>query len=140
MAEASAILDGEDSRLLAEGTLLTAECARVCLACAHACLAEREVEALRRCVRLTMDCADTCEAAGRLLLRPQEPDRELLQHLLDAVTIACRACAAECGRHAARFEPCRACQEVCARCAAACARLREALARVPPEPRSHHDA
>src|SRR3954451_7213506 len=100
MAEASAIPGSEDSRLLAESTLLTAECARTCLACAYACLAEREVEALRRCIRLAMDCADTCEAAGRLLLRPHEPDQELLEHLLLAVALACRACANECGRHA----------------------------------------
>jgi hypothetical protein len=140
MAHASAIPGDEDSRLLAEATLLTAECARTCLAGAYACLAEREVESLRRCVRLTMDCADTCEAAGRLLLRPQDPDHEVLRLLLEAVSIACRTCAAECGRHAARFEHCRLCYEVCTRCADACTRLREALDRAPPEPRSHHDA
>jgi hypothetical protein len=140
MVEASAIPGDEDSRLLAESTLLAAECARACLACAYACLAEREVDALRRCIRLAMDCADTCEAAGRLLLRANEPDFEVLQHLLDAVTVACRACADECARFSARYEHCRACHEVCARCATACARLREALDRRPPEPRVRHDA
>ena len=118
-----------DQKLLAEYVLLTAECARASMMCADACLAARDIEPLRRCIRLALDCADICEATGRLLLRPHDPQPAVLHHLLEALRLMCRACAAECSRHADRHEGCRICHEVCGRCAAASARLREALDR-----------
>jgi hypothetical protein len=119
-----------DDRVLAECILLAAECAQACAACADACLGEREVEQLRRCIRFDLDCADICESAGRLLLRPHDPAPEVLRHLLEVVAIACRACADECDRHAERYQHCRLCREVCLRCAETCTRLRETLDRL----------
>ena len=44
-------------------------CSQSCTSCADACLAEESVGELRRCIRLTLDCADVCVATGRVLSR-----------------------------------------------------------------------
>jgi len=123
---------------VAAAVLSAAECAQACIACADACLAERRIEPLRRCVRLDLDCADICEATGRVLLRPHAPELEVLRRLLDATVLACRACAEECSQYAARHQHCRLCGEACLRCGEACTRLREAVDRLPPGALTRH--
>jgi hypothetical protein len=61
-------MQSASTSLLARGC-----CGRVC---ADACLGEEKVEMLRRCIRLNLDCADVCNATGRMLSRQQEPDLE----------------------------------------------------------------
>ena len=41
------------------------DCGQSCVACADACLAEDMVTDLRQCIRLNLDCADVCFAAGK---------------------------------------------------------------------------
>ena len=41
-------------------------CAQTCTSCADACLAEEMVAQMRQCIRLNLDCADICLAAGSL--------------------------------------------------------------------------
>lgn len=45
------------------------DCAQACTGCADACLAEDTVADLVKSIRLTADCADVCEASGRVLSR-----------------------------------------------------------------------
>jgi hypothetical protein len=106
-----------------------AECVQACTACADACLAERELPMLVRCIRLNLDCADVCEATGRLVSRQTEPDRAIVRGQLQACVAACRACGAECERHAQgmQMEHCRVCAGACRRCAEACERLLAAI-------------
>lgn len=105
----------------------TAECAATCTTCADACLEEENPAEMRRCIRLNLDCADVCVAAGRLIARPAPQDTETLRAQLEACATACRACAAECDRHADRMKHCAVCAEACKACARACDRMKAAL-------------
>jgi hypothetical protein len=98
-------------------------CAQACTACADACLGEEMVAELRRCVTTDLNCADICDATGRVLSRQTGYDPELTRAALTACRDAFRRCAEECDRHAEMHEHCRVCAEACRRCADACDRL-----------------
>lgn len=95
------------------------DCAQACTVCADACLGEEEVAELRRCIRLDLDCADICQATGRIASRQSGADRTLYQ-IIESCREACRRCAEECERHADRHEHCRICAEACRECESAC--------------------
>lgn len=99
------------------------ECAQACSACADACLAEDQIDAIRRCIRLTLDCADLCETTGHVLSRQREPDSAIVRRQLETLTMMCRKCAAECHRHADAHAHCRLCMEACRICEETCERL-----------------
>jgi hypothetical protein len=103
------------------------ECAQTCTACADACLGEQQVQQLVRCIRLNLDCADVCDATGRMISRQTEPDWSLVRAQLQACAAACKACGDECQSHAGHHEHCRVCAESCRRCEQACTRLLAAL-------------
>lgn len=99
------------------------ECAQACTACADACLGEEMVADLRRCITSDLNCADICDAAGRVLSRQTGYDAELTRATLTACREACRRCGEECERHAGMHEHCRICADACRRCEQACDRL-----------------
>ena len=99
------------------------DCAQACTACADACLGEDMVAELRRCITTDLNCADLCEATGRILSRQTGYDATLTEAALTACRHACRLCAEECERHAGMHEHCRVCAEACRRCEQACDRL-----------------
>jgi hypothetical protein len=127
-----------DDRVGAACVAAQAECAQACLACVDACLAERASEPVQRCVARALDCADLCEVAGRLLLRPHAPHVLVLQQLLDLVALACQVCAGECAPQVESHDPYRVCRESCLRCAEATLRLRAALDRSALESPARH--
>jgi uncharacterized membrane protein len=96
------------------------DCAATCTSCADACLGEEDVQELVRSIRISLDCADACDAAGRILTRQTAPDLGVIRAMIEACAAICRACAEECERHAAHHEHCRICAEVCRRCEHAC--------------------
>jgi hypothetical protein len=98
-------------------------CVVACTSCVDADLAEEDVEDLRNCIRLCLDCADVCEATGQVLTRQTSPEPRLVRSVLEACLLACRLCAEECERHAAHHEHCSICAETCRRCEQACADL-----------------
>jgi hypothetical protein len=103
-------------------------CAQACTTCADACLGEQNLPMLVRCIRLNLDCADICDTTGRLVSRQTEADWGVLRTQLQACVAVCRACGAECERHAQHgMAHCRVCAEACRRCAEACERLIAAL-------------
>ena len=104
------------------------ECAQTCTMCADACLGEAHIDMLRRCIRLNLDCADICDATGRVLARQTMPNNALLRAQVQACLLACQVCGAECEQHAEMHEHCRVCAESCRRCEAACNRMLTALA------------
>jgi uncharacterized membrane protein len=104
-----------------------AECGHVCTTCADACLEEDDPSALRRCIRSNLDCAEICSLTARLISRPGKQESAVLRAQLEACVVACRACAAECERHADAMEHCRVCAEACRACADACERMRQAI-------------
>lgn len=95
-------------------------CAQTCTACADACLAESMVEQLRQCIRLNLDCADICAAAGSMATRRTGSDERALVAVLEACAITCGFCGEECEKHASEHEHCRICAEACRRCEHAC--------------------
>lgn len=115
---------GEEAFALVQAA---AECVAVCTACADACLAEDDPASVRACIRTNLDCADVCQATGRLIARPGKQDADTLAAQLEACATACRACADECGRHASDMEHCRVCAESCRACADACDAMKRAL-------------
>jgi hypothetical protein len=102
-------------------------CAFACTSCADACLAEEQVGELVRCIRLDLDCADVCDATGRVLTRQTGSEPQLTRSMLEACAHACRICAEECERHAGHHEHCRVCAEACRRCEQACEDLRSSI-------------
>jgi hypothetical protein len=102
-------------------------CALTCTSCADACLAEEQVQELVRCIRLNLDCADVCDATGRVLTRQTRSQPQLAQSMLEACAQSCRVCGEECERHAHHHEHCRVCAEACRRCEQACEDLRSSI-------------
>jgi Domain of Unknown Function (DUF326) len=103
------------------------DCAATCTSCADACLGEKDVQALIRWIRLNHDCADACDATGRIVTRQTEPDVGVLRAAIQACAAACRACGEECERHAEHHEHCRVCSRVCRSCEQACNDLLAAI-------------
>lgn len=106
-------------------------CAQTCVACADACLAEPGVERLKQCIRLNLDCADACGAAGAMASRRTGSNPAGLAAMLRACVEACRLCGEECRLHAEAHDHCRVCAEACRRCEGACREALEALGAGP---------
>jgi len=100
------------------------ECAQTCTSCADACLGEDMVQQLTHCIRLNLDCADMCAAAGAMASRRTGSNEQVLRAAIQACVEVCSACGQECHKHAEIHEHCRICAEACHRCEQAC---REAL-------------
>lgn len=116
-----------DTQVLAECVDACFECAATCTACADACLAEEMVAELRACIRTDLDCADVCNATGRIMARQTEPDTTLLRAQLEACAAACGVCGSSCEEHKDMHEHCRVCAEACRRCEASCRKVISAL-------------
>jgi hypothetical protein len=96
------------------------DCAETCAACADACLGEENVDDLRQCIRLNLDCADVCNATGSLGMRRTGSNDKAVELMLAACAEACRICGVECARHGIDHEHCRICASVCRECEQAC--------------------
>jgi hypothetical protein len=102
-------------------------CAQACTSCADACLTEDSVAELIDCIRADLDCADMCEATGRLLSQYAAQPTNLVKAFLDTCAAACRTCAEECEKHASMHEHCASCARACRRCERACRNLAATL-------------
>src|SRR3546814_16186541 len=101
-----------DHELLAQCVEACVECAQACTACADACLSEEMVAELTKCISTNSDCADICEATGRVLSRHTGYDDNITRAVLPARAQACKSCAAECEQPAEMHEIDRAsCRE-----------------------------
>lgn len=109
--------DPPDSLIL-KAAQAAIECAAVCSACADACLGEGDLEDLRSCIRLNLDCADICHATARVLGRRTASELSVAGALLNACAEVCQSCAEVCAQH--EHPHCRACAAVCQACAQAC--------------------
>jgi hypothetical protein len=102
-------------------------CEQSCTACADADLAEEDFADLRKCARLCLDCADVCDATGRLLTRQTDYVAASARAQVSSCREACALSAEECERHAAHHEHCRLCAEECRRCEQVCSEVLEAI-------------
>jgi hypothetical protein len=108
------------------------DCIDACLACSRACLAAAEARADQAAddeaaeVRLGLDCADLCEATGRLLSRHTGANGDLVRAFLDTCASACDAWAETCRQH---DDPrSHEAVEACVTCARRCRDLAAAMA------------
>ena len=109
-----------DASTLVECIEACFDCAQSCTACADACLGEDDPKSRARCIRLNLDCADVCDATGRIVSRQTAFEPQMARAALLACTEACGLCGQECERHASHHEHCRVCAEACRRCEQAC--------------------
>jgi hypothetical protein len=58
-----------DAAALVECIEACFDCSQACTACADACLGEEDIKMLTRCIRFNLDCADICDAIGKILSR-----------------------------------------------------------------------
>ena len=130
MTQASAMLEtypadlgGIDRQALGRAIEECFSCSQACTACADACLSEPDVAMLVTCIRENLDCADICDATGRVLSRHPGYDANVTRAMLEACVAACMSCGDACQRHAERYEHCRICAEACYRCEEACREL-----------------
>ena len=105
------------------------DCAQTCTSCADACLGEQTVQKLTQCIRLNLDCADVCAAAGAVASRRTGSNEEVIRQMLTACETACRLCGEECARHASMHEHCKVCADACRRCQQACAEAQRSTGR-----------
>jgi hypothetical protein len=119
-----------DRSLLLDCLRACQRCEQTCTACADACLAEEDVQGLRACIRLNLDCADACGALMRILSRQTQGDWRAIRSQLQAVGEIASLCATECEAHGTAHRHCHICAEACRECEAACA----ALLQGPPQP------
>ena len=95
------------------------DCAQTCTACADACLSEPSVAELTETIRLNLDCADVCAAAGALASRRTGSNDLVVRMMIETCVSACRVCAEDCEQHT-HMPHCVVCAEVCRRCEAVC--------------------
>jgi hypothetical protein len=88
-------------------------CSVACEMCIASCIKEERSD----CIALCRDCADICSLYARFEARASNyyPDLRIL------CAEICRACSAQCLKHAEHSASCKACSEACRRCAAFCA-------------------
>ena len=133
MYTVSELVKNNPNRAIAdEGALI--RCVETCLvaahasvACADACIGEADPKALARSIRLSLDCADVCQATWRMLARQREPDIAMVARQLDLCAYACRRAAEECEKHARAHAHCETCGEACRWCEKACDALLASL-------------
>jgi hypothetical protein len=102
-------------------------CTQTCTSCADSSIAEDDVDPMRLSIRLCLDCADVCDATGRIAARLTGRPSAPITTVLEACVDACRRCGDECEKHAKHHEHHRLCADECRRCEAACRALIDAM-------------
>lgn len=104
------------------------DCQQGCIACSDACLGEDMVLQLTQCIRLNLDCADACMAAGALASRRTGSNEQTLRMMLEVCALACRNCGDECAVHAQQHEHCAICSDACRTCERLCMEAAQTIA------------
>ncbi|MBD1425794.1 four-helix bundle copper-binding protein [Sphingobacterium arenae] len=93
------------------------KCAVACSQCAVACLNEKDLEHLKTCIQLNLECTMICDVAVKVM----SIDGQLSEELCEICADICERCAEECEKHAAMgMEHCRECAEACRICTRIC--------------------
>lgn len=91
------------------------ECVITCESCSTDCVANGTKE----CILFCRDCADLCALCACFEIRGSQFSASLYALCAEI----CRACAAECVKHAMHNASCKACLEACEKCATICEEL-----------------
>jgi hypothetical protein len=120
MLEASPIAAPLDVSEVAAAIDACLACVQSCTSCADEDLAEDDVENMRQCIALCLNCVEVCDVTARLLSRPAHWNPFVIHRLLQACVRVCSDCAEECARHAHHHRHCAICERVCRVCVQAC--------------------
>ncbi len=90
------------------------KCAESCDHCTVSCLNEKDIEAMRQCIKLNLDAA----AIARLAASYMANDSLFIKDMCGLCAKVCQACSRECARHAVAY--CQECAAACRECAQAC--------------------
>jgi len=90
------------------------DCSAACEFCAASCLSEPDIEMMKLCIRLDLDCSEACHLIAKLA----ERDSAFVADFASQVASVCDECAQECAKHDKAH--CRQCAAACQRCAEAC--------------------
>lgn len=92
-------------------------CAAACDNCAASCLEEKNLEMMRVCIKLDIQCANICRLAAQFMALNSEVAKELCRVCADV----CQRCGDESGRH--EHDHCQDCSRACKRCAEQCIKI-----------------
>jgi len=92
-------------------------CAAACDHCAASCLEEENLDMMRNCIRMDMQCASICRAAAQFMALNSESAKTLCKLCADI----CQQCGDECGKH--EHDHCQACAKACRHCAEQCRKM-----------------
>lgn len=92
-------------------------CATACDFCAASCLSESNVQAMTKCIKLAIDCAEICRLAASYMGR----DSDMASIICTACAQVCDTCGEECSHH--QLLHCQQCAEACRSCATECRRM-----------------
>jgi hypothetical protein len=97
------------------------------MACAEAYLGEGELDELRNCIQMNLDCFATGDLAIRRVLHKRNLeirgpgfDERIMELMFETCAEACRCCGDECMRHTESHKDCVKCAQICRCCAQAC--------------------
>ena len=124
-------VNGQANYTLVLATDACFDCAEACRACADASLDEEELDVLRNCIQMTLDCADVCFATGdlaiRRVLRTRDVmmrgtgfDERIMELMFETCAEVCHKCGAECMCYAEDHKHFRRCAEACRCCEQTC--------------------
>ncbi|WP_313758881.1 four-helix bundle copper-binding protein [Atlantibacter hermannii] len=92
-------------------------CAAACDNCAASCLEEQNLEMMRDCIRIDMQCANICRLAAQFMALKSDSAGELCRLCAEV----CQKCGDECGKH--QHDHCQACAKACHHCAEQCRKM-----------------
>ncbi len=91
-----------------------AECVHACNDCFNGCLEEKNIDAMKECIRLDKECSIICGTTLELI----HAGGHFMKEILSLCEKACRACANECSKF--HEDHCKECAKACNECAKAC--------------------
>ena len=92
-------------------------CATACDNCAASCLDEENLEMMRECITLDMQCANICRRAAQFMTLNSGSAQDLCRLCADV----CQKCGDECGKH--EHDHCQDCSSACHHCAEQCRKM-----------------
>ncbi|QGU09841.1 four-helix bundle copper-binding protein [Leclercia sp. J807] len=92
-------------------------CAAACDHCAASCLEEGNLDMMRECIKLDMQCANICRLAAQFMTLNSDSSQALCRLCADV----CQKCGDECGKH--EHDHCQECSRACHHCAEQCRKM-----------------
>ena len=90
------------------------ECQTKCKSCFNRCLEEQSLDVMRKCLKVTVECANVCELTASSIMF----EGDFSPEMLDICISSCEACRIECSTHNNIY--CAECAAMCGECSEAC--------------------